>query len=78
MGAIISEINNTRIVIPPKIEKNYVLIVYSNNPNFTREQKKDQNQLFDSFAESNFGVSITYSWVLVKTNTRILYTLRIR
>jgi hypothetical protein len=62
MGAIISEINNTRIVIPPKIEKNYVLMVYSNNPNFTREQKKDQNQLFDSFVESNFGVSITYSW----------------
>ena len=37
-------------------------MVYSNNPNFTPEQKKGQNQLFDSFVESNFGVSITYSW----------------
>ncbi len=62
MGAIISGIKKSRIVIPPKMEKIYVLMVYSNDPDFTHEQQKDQNLFFDSFVESNFDVTIAYSW----------------
>ena len=62
METILSEINKARIVIPSKTEKNFVLLVYSNDPCLTREQQIDKNQYYDSFLESNFSVTISYSW----------------
>ena len=61
-SSVISKINKARIVIPPQMEKTYLLVVFSNNPGFTSEQHKEQIQLFESFTESCLDVTINYSW----------------
>ena len=62
LSSVISDINKTKFTIPPKMEKNFVLVVYSSNPDFTSEQLKEQNLFLDAFEKSIFDIKINYLW----------------
>ena len=62
LSHVISEINNTHKIIPPKEELNFVIAVYSNNPYLTREQFNEQKLFFDVFEEPKFDIKIRYFW----------------
>lgn len=62
LSSAISRIKEASFFIPPKTEKNFVLLIYSNNPDFTQEQLKEQNLLYDAFEESTFKIKISYDW----------------
>lgn len=62
LSPVITEINKAKKIIPPKEELNFVIAVYSNNPNLTRDQLKEQKLFFDVFEESQFDIKIKYFW----------------
>ena len=73
LSSVISDINKTKFTIPPKMEKNFVLMVYSSNPDFTSEQLKEQKIFFDAFERSNFDIKIKYLWEFGKDQYEDLF-----